>query len=144
MGILASARLLRQQRCPASLFATISWLGAPDRHPRCTRPRCPAAENAPMNRSKTFSFVLLLCVSAFAAPAWAQLPTPTEPWKPPLGIPAPSFGINEQAGPSNYYVDNTSPVATDTSNPNGTASRPRASVPTTLPAGAVVEVHGGP
>lgn len=97
-----------------------------------------------MNRSNTFSFVLLLCVSAFAAPAWAQLPTPTEPWKPPLGIPAPSFGINEQAGPSNYYVDNTSPVATDTSNPNGTASRPRASVPTTLPAGAVVEVHGGP
>ncbi len=62
----------------------------------------------------------------------------------PVGIPNPPFGINETPGPSTYYVDNTNPNSTDTSNPNGTPTRPRRTVPTTLPAGAVVEVAGGP
>ncbi|MEO8187664.1 MAG: hypothetical protein ABI580_09915, partial [Burkholderiaceae bacterium] len=50
------------------------------------------------------------------------------------------------AGPYTHYVDNTSPAATNTDNPYGTAEKPRASNPTlsTLPAGSVVEVHGGP
>jgi hypothetical protein len=91
-----------------------------------------------------FRFALLLLLCALAAPAAAQLPTPAEPWKPPLGIPTPTFGITQQAGPANYYVDNTHSAATDTSNPQGTASRPRLTVPTLLPAGAVVEVRGGP
>jgi hypothetical protein len=48
-------------------------------------------------------------------------------------------------------VDNTSGAATDSANPNGWPAKPRATIPgdvdhggTALPAGAVVEVHGGP
>jgi hypothetical protein len=73
-------------------------------------------------------------------------------WAPPIGIPAPSFGIFEQAPPSPspwtnptpgfYYVDASQPGSTDSSNPYGTPSKPRATIPTALPAGAVVELHG--
>jgi hypothetical protein len=97
-----------------------------------------------MNSSKFVRYVLVISLCAVAVPAAAQLPTPTEPWKAPLGMPAPPFGITEQAGAANYYVDNTSPAATDTSNPRGTPTKPRATVPTLLPAGSIVEVRGGP
>ncbi len=82
------------------------------------------------------------------------------------GIPDPSFGIGEAhtmyagrtynfgSGPSPYpnagngpfthYVDNSHPLATDSSNPFGSPTRPRRSIPLNLSAGAVVEVHGGP
>jgi hypothetical protein len=73
-------------------------------------------------------------------------------WTPPIGIPAPSFGINESAPatPSPwttatagfYYVDGTNAKATDSSNPYGTPAKPRQTIPTTLPAGSVVELHG--
>jgi hypothetical protein len=73
-------------------------------------------------------------------------------WAPPIGIPAPSFGINEvaRAVPNPwttatagfYYVDATKTGATDNSNPYGTPAKPRVSIPTQLPAGAVVELHG--
>ena len=88
-----------------------------------------------------------------------------ELWRAPLGIPEPDFGIREtyrmydnaahrnpaltyrqniEGGYYTHYVDNTYPGATDTSNPYGTAERPRATVPTGLPEGSVVEIHGGP
>jgi hypothetical protein len=73
-------------------------------------------------------------------------------WTPPIGIPAPPFGIIEKAPASPspwtvpttgfYYVDGSSPAATDTSNPLGTPAKPRATIPSSLPAGAVVELHG--
>jgi hypothetical protein len=73
-------------------------------------------------------------------------------WVPPIGIPEPSFGIRETAPPvpspwdaqtpGFYYVDQYHPGATDSSNTYGTPARPRVSIPNTLPAGAVVEVHG--
>lgn len=75
-------------------------------------------------------------------------------WIPPIGIPAPAFGIEdktpefpspwtaEQAGV--YYVDNTHAAATDNNNPYGTPQKPRASIPKKLAAGAVVHVRGGP
>ncbi len=88
------------------------------------------------------------------------------PWTPPIGVPMPSIGIleshmtysgqnfafstgtapypNAGNGPYTHYVDNTHVQATDSSNPYGTPSRPRRSIPENLPAGAVVEVHGGP
>ncbi|WP_428737097.1 right-handed parallel beta-helix repeat-containing protein [Sulfurimonas sp.] len=43
-----------------------------------------------------------------------------------------------------YYIDNTHPDATDSSNTYGYPDKPRISIPTQLIAGSVVEVHGGP
>ncbi|MCD6304247.1 MAG: tandem-95 repeat protein, partial [Planctomycetes bacterium] len=88
-------------------------------------------------------------------------------WTPPVGIPAPDFGISETYmmyadsqqylydygsgpepyhiganGPYTHYIDNTDPNATDTDNPFGTPDRPRLTIPLNLPAGSVVEVHG--
>jgi hypothetical protein len=71
-------------------------------------------------------------------------------WTPPVGIPAPDFGIEEQAPPYNpanplhHYVDKSHPAATNTNNPRGSPSLPRTTIPMDLPPGAVVEVHGGP
>lgn len=71
-------------------------------------------------------------------------------WQPPIGIPAPSFGISEtyrmyddinnrnpdltyhqntEGGYYTHYVDNTHPNATDTDNPYGTADKPRLTLP---------------
>lgn len=73
-------------------------------------------------------------------------------WKPPVGIPMPPWGLNEvaPAAPSPwttaragfYYVEESRAIATDNNNPYGTPALPRRSIPTVLPAGAVVEVHG--
>jgi len=87
-------------------------------------------------------------------------------WQPPIGIPMPEFGIFETHymyegqmydfgsgpepykdagnGPYTHYVDNTHPSATDSGNTYGSASKPRDTIPRDLPAGSVVEVHGGP
>jgi hypothetical protein len=72
-------------------------------------------------------------------------------WQPPLGIPAPSFGIDEIAParpdpwsapvPGFYYVDATDASAADLANPFGTPAKPRLTIPTLLPAGSVVELH---
>jgi hypothetical protein len=87
----------------------------------------------------------VLAVSATAAPALAQ-------WQAPIGIPAPSFGVVETARSvptlwtaataGFYYVDATHAASTDSSNPYGTPARPRKTIPNSLPAGAVVELHG--
>lgn len=79
------------------------------------------------------------------------------PWVPPIGIPAPEFGINEQApsqpaewpvaaNTNSYYIDNTHPQATDTANTYGYPNKPRMTIPMilTLSAGTLVEIHGGP
>ncbi len=87
-------------------------------------------------------------------------------WQPPIGVPAPAFGIRESYtmyqgqtfdfgkgpepyrdagnGPYTHYVDSTSPAATDTNNAFGTAAKPRMTIPTRPMAGSVIEVHGGP
>ncbi len=89
-------------------------------------------------------------------------------YTPPIGIPAPGFGIDESHtmyagqtyvaggftyrdagnGPYTHYIDNTHASATNTSNPYGTAAMPRLDIydgnSKTLPAGSVVEIHGGP
>ena len=74
----------------------------------------------------------------------AQAPVVPNPWTPPVGIPMPPFGITQVAGTPTHYVDNTHSGATDSSNPNGSPTKPRLTIPTTLSAGAVVEVRGGP
>ncbi len=75
----------------------------------------------------------------------------SEPYSPPTGIPAPEFGINETVesiyGSDAYYthyVDASDVNATDTNNSNGSPAKPRLTIPTTLAAGSVVEVRGGP
>ena len=91
-------------------------------------------------------FLGCLLVVAAGSPLTAQT------WAPPAGIPSPPFGITQvaPAPPSPwtsptagfYYVDQTASGATDTSNPYGTPAKARQTIPTSLPAGAVVEVHG--
>jgi uncharacterized protein (DUF3820 family) len=71
-------------------------------------------------------------------------------WAPPIGVPMPTFGITQTAPPPPdpwlvpvpgfYCVDQFNRAATDTNNPYGTPSLPRRTIPSTLPAGAVVEV----
>ena len=94
---------------------------------------------------RKFKVVIGVCaISLGAQAAFAQLPTPPSPWRPPIGLSAPPFGVVERAGTATYYIDNTSSSATDSSNPNGSVTRPRVTIPASFPAGAVVEVRGGP
>jgi hypothetical protein len=94
-------------------------------------------------------------------------PELTGDWIPPIGIPRPSFGIednyrmfddelkwnpdlvyqqNDEGGFYTHYVDNTAPNATDLDNRYGSRSLPRKTWPddkSILP-GPVLEIHGGP
>lgn len=87
-------------------------------------------------------------------------------WSPPIGIPSPKFGISQSHtmyetskydfgsgaeaypdaghGPYTHFVDNTHDNASDSDNPFGSPTRPRETPPQQLPAGSVVEIHGGP
>lgn len=92
-------------------------------------------------------------------------------WVPPIGIPAPEFGIEESHtmyagqrfdfdgdgtheageeykdagnGPFTHYIDVSHPKATDTSNPYGSPEKPRLSIPRDLLPGSVVELHSEP
>ena len=100
-----------------------------------------------------FSGLALLALSALSVSSYT----------PPIGIPAPAFGItqshemylgrefraggfpykNAGNGPYSHYVDN-SKACTDGDNTYGPAARPRCSIPANLPPGSVVEIHGGP
>jgi hypothetical protein len=73
-------------------------------------------------------------------------------WTPPIGIPAPAFGVTQQA-PADpnpwvvqvtgfYYVCPTCSGATDSGNSNGYPTRPRQTIPSTVPAGSVVRLRG--
>jgi hypothetical protein len=101
-----------------------------------------------------------------SSPATVSIVVGSGGWVTPLGIPAPPFGVNEAHtmyagqqwdygsgpeayrdagnGPYTHYIDNTHPQATDTNNPFGSPTKPRKTIPQNLPAGSVVEVHGGP
>ena len=94
---------------------------------------------------------------------------PSGPWRSIAGLPDPPFGVDTThqiyaaagrtydygAGPEPYrvgpdgpythYVDHDHPDATDVGNPFGTHTTPRETVPNLviLPAGSVVEIHGG-
>jgi hypothetical protein len=93
----------------------------------------------------TRALCVFVSIFAFASTARAA-------WTPPIGIPTPSFGINEVAPAvpnpwtvstaGFYYIDATKTAATDSSNPYGTPAKPRQTIPSLLPAGAVVELHG--
>lgn len=98
-----------------------------------------------MNTNVLSSLFLGLLVVGGASSASAQ-------WRPPVGIPAPAFGIQQKAPNAPkpwlvptanfYYVNASAAASTDTSNANGTPAKPRKTIPQNLPAGAVVEVRG--
>ncbi len=97
------------------------------------------------------------CVVAYLLMVGLCSSLATAAYDPPIGIPAPPFGIDESHtmytgqtydfgsgavsypdngnGPYTHYVDNTHPSATDTGNPYGTPTIPRKS-PTGITAGA--------
>lgn len=70
--------------------------------------------------------------------------SPASAWTPPIGIPDPGFGITDTAGATTYYVNNA--VACNDANNagHGSSGSPRCTIPTTITADDVVEVHGGP
>ncbi len=93
-------------------------------------------------------------------------PVTSSTWIPPIGIPRPEFGIDDtyrmyddpanrntnaadhltyspsaSGGYYTHYVDNRSGCITSG---NGTAAAPLCNIPTSLPEGSVVEIHGGP
>ncbi len=89
------------------------------------------------------SFAVFLALVATAA---------AQTWTPPIGIPAPPFGVTDARKASSpwsdevagsYYVDRTQPTSTDSGNAFGYPGRPRLTVPQDLPAGSYVEIHGG-
>lgn len=73
-------------------------------------------------------------------------------WEPPVGVPHPGFGFEEQPAkrPKKwdrqragfYYVDRQHNKATDKNNEFGWPGKPRRSIPSSLAPGAVVELHG--
>lgn len=88
-----------------------------------------------------------------------------EPWKPPIGIPVPPFGIEEtyhiyddpnarnseltyqdsaSGGYYTHYVDPDDENSTDSGNPYGSIETPRKTLPSMpLPKGSVLEIHSG-
>jgi hypothetical protein len=108
--------------------------------------------------------VLILIISVAQASLLAgTVDVSSETWEPPIGIPVPSFGIKEtyrmydeesarnpeltyhespSGGYYTHYIDY--PTGNNSDNPFGTVESPRDTVPTNLPAGSIVEVHGGP
>lgn len=91
--------------------------------------------------------IRMLPVIVLAAVWWppaAAAQRPTTAYTPAPGVPAPRFGLDQRAGRPTVFVDSTHPRATDTDNPQGSADLPRRTIPARLPAGAVVEVRGGP
>ena len=83
-----------------------------------------------MRRSSTTRVLLSVLVAA-VLPGGAQ----SQIYEPPIGIPAPDFGIEETvadiygAGYYTHYVDSSHPQASDDDNPHGTAARPRMTIP---------------
>jgi parallel beta helix pectate lyase-like protein len=121
----------------------------------------------PRHRSKGASMRTTLVVALVALLARSSA---VEAYDPPIGIPAPQFGIDETHrmyenatydfgsgampypnaghGPYTHYVDNTHPNASNEDNPYGSLEKPRRDLfdrrSRTLKAGSVVEIHGGP
>ena len=101
---------------------------------------------------------LLLTATVLAGEVYQYpigVPDPLITWKPtgysgdvvhPLWGDAPaSWDEAKQSGAAAYYIDDKHPLATNSDNKFGSPDKPRSSIPEiTYPAGAYVEIHGGP
>lgn len=67
-------------------------------------------------------------------------PVPSGDW---IGVPMPSFGVSESVSDSEFthWVDNSGAC---TNSGNGTPTNPRCTVPSSFPAGSIVQLRGGP
>jgi hypothetical protein len=88
------------------------------------------------------SLLLRISLSALGS---ACASTAAFPWTPPLGIPAPSFGIEQSTTDATFthWVDNSKPCS-DLAGRNGNPTTPRCTIPDTVGAGSIVQVRGGP
>jgi hypothetical protein len=108
---------------------------------------------------KILATILLLVISATQASTLAD----SDSWAPPIGIPAPPFGINEtyrmydnadlrmlsgltyyasnSGGYYTHYIDAEDANSTDDGNNFGSSAQPRKTIPWNLPAGSIVEIH---
>jgi len=107
-------------------------------------------------------FILIIAVVQTSTLA-GDADVTSETWKPPIGIPVPSFGIEEtyrmyneesarnpdlvyqengSGGYFTHYVNSNDINSTNTGNPYGSIAVPRKTIPRNLPAGSVVELHG--
>ncbi len=111
------------------------------------------AKVSDMNSLSKIKLAAMLCVFLPVQHALA--------YNPPIGIPEPPFGIdesvemysgasgygNDSTAPYTHYVDNTDPNCSENNWP-GTKNAPICdlfkSSSISLPAGSVVEIHGGP
>ncbi len=100
-------------------------------------------KNRSLKALASLTLMLVICHNAAA-----------QAYEPPVGIPAPEFGINEQitdyySRPSPwsqevanwYFIDQYHPN-TSNSNTFGTPENPRTTIPDPIPAGSVVEING--
>jgi len=105
-----------------------------------------------MKKKETGRTLHIICVIFFLMSLiLVVIPLSAQEYIPPIGIPAPEFGINETVenvyGSDTlytHYIDNTDTTATDTDNPYGSHEKPRLTIPSSFPAGSIVEIHGGP
>lgn len=96
------------------------------------------------NRPRKIGFIVQLALLLFLVMGQAMAA-----YIPPIGIPAPGFGIDEvrpdrpaswlQEVPGYYYIDQ---VNGSTTQAYGTPSAPRQLLPRPIPAGSYIEVHG--
>ena len=120
--------------------------------------------NTGLSPSTTYSYTVAavdgtgnVSAQSTSASATTQAAPPPGSWTPPIGIPLPpaigTGGDNlvtiqappyDIANPLHYYVNNSVSCADSNNGGRGAPTAPRCSVPTSLVAGSLVEVRGGP
>jgi len=104
--------------------------------------------------------MLPCCYKCYLWAALLVISFPLFAYNPPVGIPDPTWGAihpidtvapswpsnwPSQAVDNYYYIDNTDPNASDSSNPYGYPDKPRQTIPEiTFSAGSYIEINGGP
>ncbi len=140
----------RPRRCRTSILALLTGMGLASWAGACSDDDSASNRDAQVGSDASVSSDAGPTGDGGQADAWQPPPSFT----PPIGIPAPDFGIEEKApeppepwtqpAEGFYYVDNQHATATDDDNPQGTPDKPRLTIPTDLQPGDVVEIHGGP